>query len=332
MARLVLLSERGKNHGSIWGVPPFLEGVLKAMIVVTVTGVATATNTIATPRPSSPSPQPQGPSPPAPSEPSRPPLNCTAVLQNPAKKGDPDWCSCARQHAPEEYEEYIDICVPGVEHVCLTIYVEPCCSEDTSDACLNSWSASRGAGECAAFKRSELRKGVTKQLSGSWRASWSLKDGWRYAGWGISSSIGKGISCSGSGGGGSASGTCSATVPPSAFITITIVFMKESSTTTTTTTTTRNNPSSPSSGGGGSSSSGGGSSGSGSGSGGSNSSSGSSGGSSSNSSQPSQQQPQPQPQPSYPSDPTQQNNSRPPDYSSGSGGGGGGPGVPKFFT
>jgi hypothetical protein len=335
VARLVLLSERGKTHGSIWGVPPFLEGVLKAMIVVTVTGVATATNTIAMPRPSSPSPQPQAPQqPPPPSqETPQPSLNCTEVLlyrPTPTGERDPLWCPCAKQVAPELYEQYIDICVPGVEHVCLTIYVESCCHEDTSEACLSSWSASGGGG-CAAFKQSELRKGVTKRVSGSWSASWRLKDGWVYAGWGISSSRGKDISCSGSGGGtprGSASGTCSATVPPSAFVTITIVFNKmESSTTTTTTTTTRNNPSSPSSSsgsgsGGGSGSSGGGSSGSG----GSNSSSGSSGSGSPSSSQPSQQQPQPQPQPSYPSDPTRQNNSRPPDYTPGSGGGGGGGG------
>jgi hypothetical protein len=81
--RLVLLSDRGRTHGSIWGVPPFLEGVLKAMIVVTVTGVATATHTSAMPRPSSPSPQPQvPPQPPSPpQETPRPSLNCTEVLQ-----------------------------------------------------------------------------------------------------------------------------------------------------------------------------------------------------------------------------------------------------------
>jgi hypothetical protein len=293
VARLVLLSERGKTHGSIWGVPPFLEGVLKAMIVVTVTGVATATNTIAMPRPSSPSPQPQTPQqpPPPPQETSQPSLNCTEVLlyrPTPAGERDPLWCPCARQVAPELYEQYIDICVPGVEHVCLTIYVEPCCNEDTKDACLSpgSWSASGGSG-CAAFKQSELRKGVTKRVSGSWSASWRLKEGWGYAGWGISSSRGKDISCSGSGGGtrsGSASGSCSATVPPSAFVTITIVFVKGSSTTTTTTTTattTKSNPSNPSDSGSGSFGSG--SSGSPSGS----SSSSSSGSSSSSSSSPS---------------------------------------------
>jgi len=178
VSRLVLLSERGRTHGSIWGIPPFLEGVLKAVIVVTVTGVATATNTIAMPRPSSPSPQPQGPSPPASSEPSRPPLNCTEVLQyrpTPTGERDPLWCPCAKQVAPELYEQYIDTCVPGVEHVCLNIYVEPCCYGDTSEACLSSWSASGGGG-CAAFKQSELRKGVTKQVSGSWSASWFLRD------------------------------------------------------------------------------------------------------------------------------------------------------------
>jgi hypothetical protein len=115
VSRLLLLSDKGRTHGSICGVPPFLEGVLKAMIVVTVTGSATVTYTIAIPRPSSPSPQPQAPQqpPPPPQETPRPSLNCTEVLQNPAKKGDPDWCSCARQYAPKEYEENIDMCARG---------------------------------------------------------------------------------------------------------------------------------------------------------------------------------------------------------------------------
>jgi hypothetical protein len=37
VSRLVLLSERGRTHGSIWGVPPFLEGVLKATVATTMT-------------------------------------------------------------------------------------------------------------------------------------------------------------------------------------------------------------------------------------------------------------------------------------------------------
>ena len=37
VSRLVLLSERGRTHGSIWGVPPFLEGVLRATVATTVT-------------------------------------------------------------------------------------------------------------------------------------------------------------------------------------------------------------------------------------------------------------------------------------------------------
>jgi hypothetical protein len=37
VSRLVLLSERGRTHGSIWGVPPFLEGVLRATISTTMT-------------------------------------------------------------------------------------------------------------------------------------------------------------------------------------------------------------------------------------------------------------------------------------------------------
>jgi hypothetical protein len=37
VSRLVLLSERGRTHGSIWGVPPFLEGVLRATVTTTMT-------------------------------------------------------------------------------------------------------------------------------------------------------------------------------------------------------------------------------------------------------------------------------------------------------
>ena len=37
VSRLVLLSERGRTHGSIWGVPPFLEGVLGAKVATTMT-------------------------------------------------------------------------------------------------------------------------------------------------------------------------------------------------------------------------------------------------------------------------------------------------------
>jgi hypothetical protein len=37
VSRLVLLSERGRTHGSIWGVPPFLEGIFRATISTTMT-------------------------------------------------------------------------------------------------------------------------------------------------------------------------------------------------------------------------------------------------------------------------------------------------------
>jgi hypothetical protein len=37
VSRLVLLSERGRTHGSIWGVPPFLEGILRATVATTMT-------------------------------------------------------------------------------------------------------------------------------------------------------------------------------------------------------------------------------------------------------------------------------------------------------
>jgi hypothetical protein len=37
VSRLVLLSERGRTHGSIWGVPPFLEGIFRATLATTMT-------------------------------------------------------------------------------------------------------------------------------------------------------------------------------------------------------------------------------------------------------------------------------------------------------
>jgi hypothetical protein len=329
VARLVLLSDRGRTHGSIWGVPPFLEGVLKAMIVVTVTGPggATAVTTVVTQGGRPPS-QPSSPSSPSssPSSSSTRDVDCRKILEDPRKEGTPEWCDCAAVYAPSDY---MAICLPK----CFTVGVVPCCSGAVYDSCLASWDA-RGGQQCV-----QLKRGETRQLTVSWRASWSLKktaEGeWRYVDWAQTAGT---ASCDGSGGGtptGSVSGTCTATVPPSQYAEITIIFefVKYQP-------QQQPQPQNPSGGGsssgsgGGSGSSGGGSSGSGSGSGGSNSSSGSSGSGSPSSNQPSQQQPQPQPQPqpSYPSDPTQQNNSRPRDYAPGSGGGGGGPGVPKYFT
>jgi hypothetical protein len=37
VSRLVLLSERGRTHGSIWGVPPFLEGIFRTTLATTMT-------------------------------------------------------------------------------------------------------------------------------------------------------------------------------------------------------------------------------------------------------------------------------------------------------
>mgnify|MGYP000220372953 CR=1 FL=1 len=37
VSRLVLLSGRGRTHGSIWGVPPFLEGIFRATVATTMT-------------------------------------------------------------------------------------------------------------------------------------------------------------------------------------------------------------------------------------------------------------------------------------------------------
>jgi hypothetical protein len=321
VARLVLLSERGKTHGSIWGVPPFLEGVLKAVIVVTVTGSggATAVTTVVTQGGRPPS-QPSSPSSPLSSPSSTRDVDCRKILEDPRKEGTQEWCDCAIWYARSDYN------VLCVSH-CLTVYVLPCCSDAVYNSCLNSWDA-RGGQQCVMVKRGE-----TRQLTVSWRASWSLKstdDGeWQYVDWAQTAGT---ASCSGGGGGSSASGTCTATVPPSRNAEITIIFQfvkkqpqqqpQQQKSSGGGSSSVGGGSSGGGSSGGGSGSSGSGSSGSGSGSGGSNSSSGSSGSGSPSSNQPSQQQPQPQP--SYPSDPTQQNNSQPPHYAPGSGGGGGG--------
>jgi hypothetical protein len=308
---------------------------------VTVIGSATATYTIAMPRPSSPSPQqPSSPQPQEPPSQQSRPLNCTEVLNDPSKKGSREWCYCAKYNAPKLYEENVDLCEPPEEY-CLVVFPELCCYGDVSDpsnpACVSSWSSSPGSA-CATFKPSELKNGVKRELVAKWGASWTLKEGWEFAGAAPRES---GVSCSYTAGANSVSGTCRASVPPGQYVHVVVVFKKIPPTTTTT--TTKSNP--PSSSGSGSGSSGGGGSwtsgGGGSGSGGSGSSSGSSGGSSSSSSQPSQQQSQ---QPSYSYDPTQwyqqqqeqQQNprssqqNRPPDYAYGGGGGGGGR-VPTYL-
>jgi len=336
VARLVLLSDRGRTHGSIWGVPPFLEGVLKATIVVTTTGSETVMYTVTMPRPSSPSPQQPSPQPQEPPSQRSQPLNCTEILNDPSKKGSREWCYCAKYNAPKLYEENIDLCEPPQQY-CLYVFPELCCSGGISDPsnaeCVSSWSSSPGTA-CATFKASELKNGVKRELVASWEASWTLKQGWEFAGAAPRES---GVSCSytttedSSVSGtrmGSVSGTCRASVPPSQYVHVVVVFKKVSPTTTTTTTTATSPPSSFGSGSGGSGGGGGWTSG-----------GGSSGGSTASSSQPSQQQSQ---QPSYSYDPTQQyqqqqqnpgssQQNRPPDYAYG-GGGGGGPGVPKYFT
>jgi len=255
VSRLVLLSERGRTHGSIWEVPLFLEGVLKAMIVVTVTGSETTTNTIAMPRSSSPSPQqPSSPQPQEPPSQQSRPLNCTEVLNDPSKKGSREWCYCAKYNAPKLYEENVDLCEPPQEY-CLVFFPELCCSEDVSDlsdpACVSSWISSPGSA-CATFKPSELKNGVKRELVAIWGASWTLKQGWYFAGAAPRES---GVSCSYTASGNSVTGTCRASVPPGQYVHVVVVFYKAQSTTTTTTTTS--DPSSPSGSGSGSSGSGG---------------------------------------------------------------------------
>jgi len=320
VSRLVLLSERGRTHGSIWGVPPFLEGVLKATIVVTTTGSETVMYTVTMPRPSSPSPQQPSPQPQEPPSQRSQPLNCTEILNDPSKKGSREWCYCAKYNAPKLYEENIDLCEPPQQY-CLYVFPELCCSGGISDPsnaeCVSSWSSSPGTA-CATFKASELKNGVKRELVASWEASWTLKRGWEFAGAAPRES---GASCRYAQIGNSVYGTCRASVPPSQYVHVVVVFKKQEP----------QNKSPSSSSGSGSGGSGGG--------GGWTSGGGSSGGSTASSSQPSQQQSQ---QPSYSYDPTQQyqqqqqnpgssQQNRPPDYAYG-GGGGGGPGVPKYFT
>ena len=128
------------------------------------------------------------------------PLNCTEVL-NTATPGSPEWCECARTLDPDAYD---DICA----YECLWVSVEPCCSGDVKDGCLNSWGG-RGGQDCTP-------KSSPKTASVSWSAYWSLKPGWRYKDWGW---VGD-ADCSG----GPTGGTCTATIPPSRSVTIIIVF------------------------------------------------------------------------------------------------------------
>jgi hypothetical protein len=303
------------------------------MIVVTVTGPggATAVTTVVTQGGRPPS-QPSSPSSPSSSPSSTRDVDCRKILEDPRKEGTPEWCECAAVYAPSDY---MAICSPK----CFTVGVYPCCSGAVYDSCLASWDA-RGGQQCV-----QLKRGETRQLTVSWRASWSLKKTdkgyWQYVDWAQTAGT---AFCNGGGGGtptGSASGICIATVPPSQYAEITIIFQfvefqQQPQ---------QQKPSGGGSSSGGGGSSGGGSSGSGSGSGGSGSSSGSSGVSSSSFSQPSQQRSQ---QPSYSFDPTQwyqryqqeqqqrynprpSQQNRPPDYAYGGGGGGGGRSPHYYF-
>jgi hypothetical protein len=327
VARLVLLSERGKTHGSIWGVPPFLEGVLKAMIVVTVTGPggATAVTTVVTQgvrppsQPSSPSSPSSSPS--SPSSSSTGDVDCRKILEDPRKEGTPEWCDCAAVYAPSDY---MAVCSPK----CFTVGVYPCCSEAVYDSCLASWDA-RGGQQCM-----QLKRGETRQLTVSWRASWSLKSTdkgyWQYVDWAQTAGT---AFCDGGGGGtptGSASGICIATVPPSQYAEITIIFEfvkfqqqpQQQKPSGGGSSSGGGGGSGGGSSGGGSGSSGGGSSGSGSGSGGSGSPSGSSSSSSSGSSSSSS---------SSPSSSSSSSGGGGSGSSSGGGGGGGGFGRPPVY-
>jgi hypothetical protein len=86
---------------------------------------------------------------------------------------------------------------------CLEVSVSPCCSGDETFACLNSWSG-QGGGNCIQFTEDEARRGITKKITVSWGASWSLKPGWALA------DIGKAgpADCNANSSGSSASGSC----------------------------------------------------------------------------------------------------------------------------
>jgi hypothetical protein len=126
------------------------------------------------------------------------PDQCQQILNDPSKVGSRDWCSCAWVYDPEAARKH---CNPI--DACLDVFVYPCCSGDAILACLDSWRG-RGGENCVRFTEEEARRGITKGITVSWSASWSLKPGWALA------DIGKAgpANCNGNSSGSSASGSC----------------------------------------------------------------------------------------------------------------------------
>jgi hypothetical protein len=154
------------------------------------------------------------------------PNECDDILNDPSKVGSPEWCQCARMLNDPRYEK---ICRPDCID-CLTGSVKPCCVGASSYSdCLNSWSGNAYAcsegGNC--FER-PCDSAETRTVKLCWSASWSLKPGWEFYGVG-KVTVGGEVDCpQASRSGSSLSGTCTATVPPSKSVYITVGFKKAS--------------------------------------------------------------------------------------------------------
>jgi hypothetical protein len=138
------------------------------------------------------------------------PEECQQILNDPNKKGSVEWCRCASQYDPAAYN---DICIQS----CLYVSVSPCCTGDTSSACLDSWSG-QGGQDCKIFSSG------TQRLSAGWSASWSLKSGW------VLADIGKAGpgTCDANRSGNSAWGTCSVNAEPNRgyHVNVIVIFKK----------------------------------------------------------------------------------------------------------
>jgi hypothetical protein len=138
------------------------------------------------------------------------PDECQQILNDPNQACKTiEWCRCASLYDPAGY----DCC----KQSCLYVSVSPCCTDDTSRACLESWSG-QGGQDCKIFSSG------TQTLSARWSASWSLKSGWTLA------DIGKAGpgTCYGNRSGNSASGTCSVDAEPNRgyHVNVIVIFKK----------------------------------------------------------------------------------------------------------
>jgi hypothetical protein len=138
------------------------------------------------------------------------PNECQQILNDPSKVDTVEWCRCASQYDPAAYNE-------RCKQSCLYVSVSPCCTGDTSSACLDSWSG-QGGQQCKIFSSG------TQTLSAGWSASWSLKSGWTYHDIG---KVGPGT-CYGNRSGNSASGTCSVDAEPNRgyHVNVIVIFKK----------------------------------------------------------------------------------------------------------